>query len=325
MRQALPVRLDVPIVAAPMFLVSSPELVIAAARSGILGAFPAANCRDIDELDRWLQLISTSLSSNNAPARGSLWAVNLITHRSNAMLGEQIECVMSYRPPVVISAMGSPKPLQDAVSAYDGLLFADVTNLPLAQKAIDAGVDGLICVSAGAGGHTGRLSPFAFASAVRRVFDGTIAVGGGISDGFGVAGAIAAGADLAVIGTRFIATKESLAADGHKQMLIESGSADIIVTSRITGASASWLRGSLIANGLDADHLPDLQEVDLNKRPKRWSELWSAGDGVGGVLAVESVSAVVAELKKEFREAATRLSCIAEPPRPRGLRPGGGS
>ena len=204
----------VPVVAAPMFLVSGPELVVAAARAGILGAFPTQNCRTPEQLDEWLGAIASG--AGTAP-----WAVNLVTHRSNTRLADDLALVAAHRPPVVITALGSPRPVIDTVKAYGGLVVADVIDLVLARKAIAAGVDGLACISAGAGGHTGHLSPFAFVSAVRDLFDGLVTVGGGIADGAGVAGAVAGGADLVYMGTRFLATTESrarrrLQADGRR-------------------------------------------------------------------------------------------------------------
>ncbi len=295
--------LRVPVVAAPMFLVSGPELVVAACRAGVLGAFPTPNCRTSEQLDEWLSTISASVG--DAP-----WAVNLVTHRTNARLPDDLALVAEYRPPVVITALGSPRPAMEAVKSYGGLVVADVIDLALAGKAVAAGVDGLACVSAGAGGHTGFLSPFAFVSAVREVFDGLVAVGGGIGDGYGVAGAVTAGADLVSMGTRFLATRESMAAAEYKQMVVDRGAGDLVVSAGVTGAPASWLRPSLLANGLDPDHLVFTGErsYDAGSDVKRWRDIWAAGQGLGRVRSVEPVADVVDSLVAEYRQALARAA-----------------
>ena len=221
-----------PVVAAPMFLISGPDLVIAACRSGIIGAFPTTNARTTQELDAWMLRIAAALAETGKPV--APWAANVITHSTNQRLPHDLELVARYRPPLVITALGSPKPAIELVHSYGGIVIADVVNLTLARKAVDAGADGLACVSAGAGGHTGFISPFAFISAARELTDGLLIVGGGIADGYGVAGAIAAGADLVYMGTRFIATDESLATDDYKRMVVESTLDDLLVSASIT-------------------------------------------------------------------------------------------
>lgn len=295
--------LAVPVVAAPMFLVSGPDLVIAASRAGAVGSFPAPNCRTPEELDAWMGTIGDALT-------GQPWAINLVTHRTNARLADDLRLVAEHRPPVVITALGSPRPVIETVHGYGGLVIADVVTLTLARKAIAAGVDGLACVSAGAGGHTGFLSPFAFVSAVRREFDGLVTIGGGISDGFGVAGAIAAGADLVYLGTSFLATAESMADPAYKQMVVDHEVDDLVVSDGITGTPASWLRPSLVANGLDPDHLVHEggRSYDATQSPaKRWKDVWAAGQGLGAVTAVEPAAAVVARLSAEYDQALLRL------------------
>jgi nitronate monooxygenase len=223
--------------------------------------------------------------------------------------------VARYRPPLVVTALGSPKPALPVVHDYGGRVIADVTSLTLARKAADAGADGLACICSGAGGHTGSISPFAFVSAVREFFDGIVIVGGGISDGWGVAGAIAAGADLVYMGTRFIATDESLAADGYKQMLVDSTVDDLIVSAALTGTPASWLKPSLRARGIDPDTLPatpparsyDSSDVD---KPSRWRDLWAAGQGVGAIHAVTPISQVVSELRRDYDAARERFAAL---------------
>ena len=308
-----PLRL--PLFAAPMFLVSGPELVVAACRAGIVGAFPTPNARPIEVLDEWLRRITDGL----AQARDELgadavapWCANLVTHRSNERLPQDLALLAKYRPPVVVTALGSPKPAIEVVRGYGGQVFADVIDLKLARKAVEAGADGLACVCSGAGGHTGSLNPFAFVSAVREFFDGPLVVGGGISDGWGVAGALAAGADYVYMGTRFIATRESLARDEYKQMLVDSSIDDLIVSAGLTGTPASWLKPSLRANGLDPDHLPAAPERNYNSNTdiaaKRWMDVWAAGQGVGAIRAIEPVADVVARIEQEFVQAQARLA-----------------
>lgn len=309
-----PLRL--PVVAAPMFLISGPDLVVAACTSGIVGAFPAPNCRTPEELDTWMGTIRDSLSAaadTQPDAVIAPWAVNLVTHRTNERLADDLKLVAEHQPPIVITALGSPAPVMDVVKGYGGIVLADVVSMTLARKAIALEVDGLACVSSGAGGHTGHLSPFAFISAVRDEFDGIITVGGGISDGHGVAGAIAAGADLVYMGTRFLPTVESLAPDAYKQMIVDHGPDDLIVSSGITGTDASWLRPSLIANGLDPDNLVAPTARDYNSAGsshKRWKDIWAAGQGLQTIREIEPVSVVVDRLEREYRSAHERFATL---------------
>jgi nitronate monooxygenase len=299
--------LRVPVVSAPMFLISGPDLVVAACQAGVVGAFPTPNCRTVADLDAWMGSISDKLAGSAAAP----WAVNLVTHRTNARLADDLRLVAEYRPPIVITALGSPTPAIETVKSYGGTVIADVVTLKLARKAVAAGADGLACVCAGAGGHTGFLSPFAFISAVRDFFDGLVTVGGGISDGAGVAGAIAAGADLVYMGTRFIATDESMAPDAYKQMVVEHGPDDLVITDGITGTPASWLRPSLIAHGLDPDNLAKPAGRDYDSTGDvagRWKDLWAAGQGLQTIRAVEPAAVVVDRLAAEYQTAAARLA-----------------
>lgn len=311
-------RLRVPVVAAPMFLVSGPELVMAACRSGIVGAFPTPNARPIEVLEAWMRTIADGLArarDEQAPQTIAPWCANLVTHSSNTRLKDDLRLLARYKPPLVVTALGSPKPAMETVRGYGGLVIADVTNLTLARKAVAAGADGLACICSGAGGHTGSLSPFAFVSAVREFFDGLVIVGGAITDGWGVAGAVAAGADMVYMGTRFIATRESMADPAYKQMLVDSSSDDIVVSAGLTGTPASWLKPSLRARGMDPDKLPaapprsyDSNDVD---KPSRWRDIWAAGQGVGAIKAVEPVATVVERLRGEYQTAARRFAALA--------------
>jgi len=296
-------RLKLPLIAAPMFLISGPDLVIAACKAGATGCFPTPNARDTDILEQWLARISEEVTQADAP-----WAVNLVVHRTNNRLEADLALCERYRAPIVITALGSPKPALEVVHGYGGVVLADVVNLRLAKKAADAGVDGLACVSAGAGGHTGWMSPFAFVRALREFFDGIVVIGGGIADGYSVAGATMAGADLVYMGTRFIPTEESMASPAYKQMLIDSTAEDLVISSGITGTPASWLKPSLRAAGLDPDDLPPTppRNYDSNRSftQRKWVDTWTAGQGLGAIKRISPVAAVVDELEREYWEAA---------------------
>jgi nitronate monooxygenase len=240
------------------------------------------------------------------------WAANIVTHRSNARLGHDLRLIAEYKPELVITALGSPRPVMDVVKGYGGKVIADVVNVKLARKAAAAGVDGMACVSAGAGGHTGHLSPFAFTSAIRQFYDGMVVMGGGISDGYGVAGAIAAGADMVYIGTRFLAAAESMAEPAYKQMIVDSGADDLIVSAAITGTPASWLRPSLVANGLDPENLAPVIEHENytagDDALRRWKDVWAAGQGLQTIHAIEPVAVIVDKLEQEYRQATHRVT-----------------
>ena len=306
-----------PILAAPMFLVSGPELVIGACKAGIGGAFPTPNCRTSEELSDWMSMICDELAAERArqpDARLGPWAANLVTHSTNTRLASDLALVARHRPPIVITALGSPKPVIEVVHDYGGLVFADVVNISLARKAAAAGVDGLACIAAGAGGHTGHLSAFAFIAAVREFFDGWIAVGGGIADGAGVAGAIAAGADLVYMGTRFLPCEESRAAPAYKQMVVDCGPDDLIVSAAITGTPASWLIPSLRAHGFDPAALgtPSVRSYDTaSEQATRWRDLWACGQGVQVIRAVEPIAASVQRIEAEYVRAVARLRALS--------------
>lgn len=295
--------LKLPLICAPMFLVSGPELVSAACRNGVIGAFPTANARTPDILNEWLLAITGICSHAGDSQPAALWAANLVTHPTNARFEADLALVEAYRAPIVISALGGPARLVERAHRWGGKVFADVNSVPYARKAVDAGVDGLILVSSGAGGHTGAMNGLAFLEAVRAFFAGPVALGGGLSTGAGIRAVEVAGADLAVMGTAFIATHESLATPPYKQMLVDAEFEDLTLTSAVTGVPANWLRSTLIAEGMDpnqssADMVVDFTERD--SKPKRWKNVWSAGHGVGGTKAVESAGDLIAHLHEEY-------------------------
>ncbi|MAL06894.1 MAG: nitronate monooxygenase [Microbacterium sp.] len=305
-------RLRLPVVAAPMFLASGPDLVVAASKAGVIGSFPTPNCRTAAELDAWLTRIGADLGGGpDAPP----WALNLITHSTNARLSEDLELVAKHRPPIVITALGSPRPVSDIVHGYGGIVLADVVSLGLARKAADAGADGLVCVSSGAGGHTGHLSPLAFIAAVRDFFNGIVCVGGGVSTGAGIAGAVAAGADLVYVGTRFLASSECIADEGHKRMVVESGIDDLVVSAAVTGTAASWLKPSLAAAGIDPTDAATIQRDYSSDASniRRWKDTWAAGQGLETIRAIESTAEIVDRLADEYDaawERADRLRLV---------------
>lgn len=294
-------ELRLPVLVAPMFLVSGIEMVVEAAHSGVLGAFPTPNCRTAEELDRWMGEITARVD-------GRPWAVNVITHSSNPRLTDDLALVAKYRPPVVITALGSPAAVVETVHGYGGIVMADIPNVALAKKALAAGADGLACLAAGAGGHTGHLSPFAFISAVREFHRGPLSIGGGIGDGAGVAAAIAAGADIACMGTRFIACGESMAAADYKQAVVGSGIEDIVLSDRVTGTMASWLRDSLARAGYLDDAAAPQRNYGGGDAARRWRDIWSAGQGVGAARDIAPLKVIVDELERDFAKAVARLS-----------------
>jgi nitronate monooxygenase len=297
-------RLKLPLVAAPMFLISGPKLVLAACREGVIGTFPTPNARTVADLDEWLDRIVSGLGAADAP-----WAANVVVHRSNTRLDEDLDLIIRYKAPVVITALGSPRAIVERVHSYGGLVFADVNSVTFARKAAEAGVDGLVLVAAGAGGHTGNMTGFSFVPAVREFFDGPVILGGGITDGAGIRAAEVLGADLAYMGTRFIACEESLAAPAYRDMLITSTVDDLILTRAITGVAANWLKPSIAMAGYDLDAMeknPDIDFTDPQSGAKRWAQVWSAGHGVGAIDRVENVAGLVARLREEYEAAKKR-------------------
>jgi nitronate monooxygenase len=304
---AIAARLSLPLISAPMLRVSGPDLVVAACRAGVIGAFPTKNARSTDELDRWLSDIGARLADMGGGA--APFCPNLIMR--DARLSDDLACVARHKAELVITSVGSPAPAVHALHDAGCLVLADVATLRHAELAIAAGADGLILLTAGAGGQTGWLNPFAFVRAVRRIFDGVIVLAGGVSDGYALAAARVLGCDLAYMGTRFIATPESMAPDAYRRMLIEASMDDVLLTSSFTGLPANMLAPSIAAAGLDPGRLDEsMTEARARERfgagaggPRRWADIWSAGHSVSGVTSIRSAAELVAQTRREFEDA----------------------
>ena len=296
--------LRLPVIQAPMFLISGPPLLLAAAQSGIIGTFPSQNARTPQILDDWITTIKQSLSET---ALKDHWGINVITHRSFPRHLEDLEIILKHQVPLVITALGSPKDIIHKIHDYGGKVFSDVISIEHAKKAVAAGVDGLILICAGAGGHTGTLSPFVFVNEVRQFFDGIIVVGGGITNAASIRSVIALGADLAYMGTRFIATEESWAAPEFKKMIIDSNCSDIVLSNKITGVPANWLKSSLeqaMNNRVEdrSNQTLDLSSLDSGKLAKRWKEIYSAGQGVGQIDDCPTVAELIRQIHKDYHK-----------------------
>ena len=300
-------RLRLPLLIAPMFLVSTVELVLATCRAGAVGTIPAANARSAEVLEDWLRAMAGGLSDRDAP-----WGVNLLVHRSYERLEQDLELVERYKPPLVVTALGSPRAVIERVHACGGRVFADVNSVRHARQAAELGVDGLTLVAAGAGGHTGTMSAFAMVPAIREFFDGTLVLGGGLMDGAAVRAAEVLGADLASMGTAFIACPETMASDAYRQMLLESTIEDLVLTHAVSGVPAYWLRKSLLAVGIDPDALERATPVH-NRDIARWSRIWSAGHGVGALRCIEPAAAVVERLAAQYWQAVRQPSGLGAP------------
>jgi nitronate monooxygenase len=310
-------RLRLPVIGAPMFIVSTPRLVLAQCKAGIVGAFPALNARPASQLDEWLAQITEELAAfqrANPQAKVAPYAVNQIVHSSNNRLEEDVALCVKHKVPIIITSLRPPSEVVAAVHAYGGIVFHDVINLRHAEKAAAQGVDGIIAVCAGAGGHAGVLSPFALVKQIREVYPGTIILSGAMSSGADVLAARALGADLAYLGTRFIATDEGNAPPEYKQMLIDSGGEDIVYTSLFSGVNGNYLRGSVAHAGLDPDHLPEADKTKMNfgtggnSAAKAWRDIWSAGQSVSGIHDIEAVDALVARMEREYASARESFS-----------------
>jgi len=300
-----------------MFIVSTPRLVLAQCKAGIVGAFPALNARPASQLDEWLAEITEDLAAfkrANPRAKVAPYAVNQIVHSSNNRLEEDVALCVKHKVPIVITSLRPPAEVVAAVHSYGGIVFHDVINLRHAEKAAAQGVDGIIAVCAGAGGHAGLLSPFALVKQIREVYAGTIILSGAMSTGADILAARALGADLAYLGTRFIATEEANAPPEYKQMLIDSVAEDIVYTSLFSGVSGNYLRGSIARAGLDPDHLPEADKTKMNfgtggnTAAKAWRDIWSGGQSVSGIHEVETVEALVSRMEGDYAAAIAGLS-----------------
>ncbi len=313
-------RLRLPVIGSPLFIVSGPELVIAQCKAGIVGSFPALNARPQAQLDEWLHQIREELAAHDRdhPDQPSApYAVNQIVHRSNERLEDDLATCAQHKVPLTITSLGAREELNEAVHAWGGLVLHDVINDRFAHKAIEKGADGLIPVAAGAGGHAGTLSPFALVSEIRRWFDGPVALSGAIANGRSILAAIACGADLAYIGSAFIATDEARAGEDYKASIASSGAGDIVYTNLFTGVHGNYLRGSIEAAGLDPDKLPESDPSAMNfgssgnQDKKAWRDIWGSGQGIGSVDAVGPVAQLVARFQAEYDAAKERLQLSA--------------
>ena len=309
----------IPVIGAPLFTVSYPELVLAQCKAGVVGSFPALNARPEEKLTEWISMMKQELADyqkENPDAVVAPFAVNQICHHSNNRLEHDMEVCVEHEVPIIITSLRAPKFVVDAVHSYGGAVMHDVINIRHAKKAIDEGADGLILVCAGAGGHAGALSPFALVREVREFFDGPVALSGSISHGASILSAQAMGADFAYIGTRFIATQEANASQGYKDMIVESAANDIMYTPTFTGVHGNYLKPSVVNAGLDPDNLPYADKHDMNfgssgaggdNQKKAWKDIWGSGQGIGNLHDVPSVKEAVDALVEEYEEAKKAL------------------
>jgi nitronate monooxygenase len=308
-------RLSLPAIGAPLFIVSVPDLVIAQCKAGIVGAFPALNARPPELLDEWLTRIRAELAAYDAahPERPSApFAVNQIVHRSNNRLEHDLALCEKHKVPIIITSLGAREEVNQAAHRWGGIVFHDVINQKFAHKAIEKGADGLILVAAGAGGHAGVISPFAFVAETRRWFDGPIALSGAIANGRAIRAARLLGADFAYIGSAFIATREANAVERYKEMITTSGAEDIVYSNLFTGVHGNYLKPSIVASGMDPDSLPqsDASKMSFGTddsgervRPKAWKEIWGSGQGIGSLDEIVPAAELIARFKKEYDEA----------------------
>lgn len=310
-------RLSIPVVGAPLFIISNPDLVIAQCKAGVVGSFPSLNARPLEVLEQWLERITSELAAHDAahPDRPAApFAVNLIVHRSNDRLAEDLALCVKYRVPIVITSLGAREDVNQAVHGYGGIVFHDVINDRFARKAVDKGADGLIAVAAGAGGHAGALSPFALVQEIRQWFEGPLLLSGAIATGDAILGARAMGADLAYVGSAFIATEEANAEPDYKQALVDYAASDIVYTNLFTGVHGNYLAPSIRAAGLDPDALPHSDPSKMNfgsggnSESKAWKDIWGCGQGIGAVQAVVPARELVNRLIREYGAAQARLA-----------------
>ena len=309
----LKAQMSLPVIGAPMFIVGVPALVIEQCINGVIGSFPALNARPAELLDTWLEQIESALESHRKAqpgARIAAYAVNQIIHHSNDRLDRDLDACVRHRVPMIITSLRAPDDVVKTVHGYGGVVFHDVISVRHAQKALEAGVDGLILVCAGAGGHAGALSPFALLREVRRFFSGPIALSGSITDGSGILAAEAMGADFAYMGTRFIATQEANAVEAYKKMIVDSSAADVVYTPFFTGVHGNYLKPSIVRAGLDPDNLMSAEKnaMDFGSgRTKAWKDIWGVGQGVGNIDDVPPVRELIARLRAEYDAARARL------------------
>jgi nitronate monooxygenase len=309
-------RLALPVIGAPMFIVSVPELVIAQCKAGVVGSFPSLNARPAEALDKWLNRIREELAGHddaNPDCLSAPFAVNLIVHKSNDRLAHDLELCIRHQVPIVITSLGAREDVNQAVHSYGGMVLHDVINNVFAHKAIDKGADGLIAVAAGAGGHAGTTSPFALVQEIREWFGGPLALSGAIANGRAVLAARAMGADLGYIGSAFIATREANAPEGYKQMIVDSAAADIVYSNYFSGVHGNYLKPSITRAGFDADNLPQADPSKMNfantdGKVKAWRDIWSAGQGIGAVKEVVSVGDLVSRLTREYHAALEQIA-----------------
>ena len=306
--ESLSRNLALPVICAPMFIVSNPDLVIAQCKAGPIGSFPALNARPMEVLDEWLTRIKTELA---ADPKAAPFAVNQIIHPSNERLEHDMALCVKHEVPLIITSLSAPTQIVPPVHAYGGKVFHDVISVRHAEKALEAGVDGLILVCAGAGGHAGMLSPFALVGEIRKFYDGPIALSGAITNGSAILAAQAMGADFAYIGTRFIATAEAHALDAYKQAIVDSAAVDVVYTPYFTGVHGNYLKKSIVAAGLDPANLPEKDKTSMNfggaTAAKAWKDIWGAGQGVGTIDDVMPTADLAARLKQEYKAAKTAL------------------
>jgi nitronate monooxygenase len=309
-------QLSIPVIGSPLFIISNPDLVLAQCKAGVIGSFPSLNARPIEQLDEWLSQINEELAkarAANPAAKIAPYAVNLIVHKSNNRIEEDLALCVKHKVPMVITSLGARPEVNQAIQSYGGIVLHDIINIVFAHKALEKGADGLIAVCAGAGGHAGTLSPFALISEIREFFDGPLALSGSISNGRQVLAAQAMGADFAYIGSAFIPTHEARAVDGYKDMIVASASKDIIYSSLFTGVHGNYLAPSIAKAGMDPNNLPDGDKATMSfqsgegAKAKAWKDVWGAGQGVGGVKARMGAGEYVAQLKREYDEAKAGL------------------
>ena len=309
-------RLKLPVIAAPLFIISNPDLVIAQCKAGIVGSFPALNARPAEELDRWLEKITTELAeydAANPESPSAPFAVNQIVHGSNDRLQHDMEMCVKWKVPIVITSLGAKEFVNESVHSYGGIVLHDIINDRFARKAIEKGADGLIAVATGAGGHAGALSPFALIQELREWFDGPLLLSGSIANGDAVLAAQAMGADLAYIGSAFIATEEANAEQPYKQSLVDSNADDIVLSNLFTGVHGNYLKPSIIAAGMDPDNLPESDPSKMNfgsggnSDAKAWKDIWGCGQGIGAVKAVLSAQELVDKIEAQYNVAKSRL------------------